>query len=96
MFDNGTDGTVAVTPQSQILWFRLDELAATATLVRRFTHPQKVSAEAMGNAQRLDNGNVMVGWGTAKRITEFDPDGTVVFDATLPDVTYRAYKSVWR
>lgn len=94
MFDNGTDGTVTVTPQSQILWFRLDELATTTTLIRRFTHPEKVSAQAMGNARRLDNGNVMVGWGTAQRITEFDPDGTVVFDATLPGVTYRAYKSV--
>lgn len=50
----------------------------------------------MGNAQRLTNGNVFVGWGTAQRITEFSPDGAVLFDATLPAISYLAYRDVWR
>ena len=50
----------------------------------------------MGNAQRLDNGNLFVGWGTAQRISEFSDDGTLLFDATLPDVSYRAFRQVWR
>ena len=56
----------------------------------------KISALAMGNAQRLDNGNLFVGWGTAQRISEFAEDGTLLFDATLPDVSYRAFRQVWR
>ncbi len=96
MFDNGTDGTVTVSKESQILWFRLNEHARTTTLIRRFTHPDKVSALAMGNAQRLSNGNVLVGWGTAQRISEFDADGTLLFDAKLPQLSYRAYRAVWR
>lgn len=59
-------------------------------------HPVKVGAVAMGNAQLLDDGNVFVGWSTAQRISEFAPDGTLLFDATLPQVSYRAYRHVWR
>jgi hypothetical protein len=50
----------------------------------------------MGNAQRLENGNIFVGWGTAARISEFAADGTLLFDATLPNVSYRAYRQIWR
>src|SRR4051812_45460117 len=45
--------------------------------------------------QRLDDGNLFVGWGTAKRVSEFSDDGTLLFDATLPDVSYRALREVW-
>ena len=96
MFDNGSDGDVTVTAESQVLWFTLDEAARKARLVRRLVHPDKVSALAMGNAQRLPNGNLFVGWGTAKRISEFSPDGELIFDATLPELSYRAYRYVWR
>ncbi|GAB2591603.1 arylsulfotransferase family protein [Microlunatus antarcticus] len=96
MFDNGSDGTETVTDESQVLWFSVDEAARTARLVRRLVHPAKISAHAMGNAQRLDNGNLFVGWGTAQRISEFSDDGTLLFDATLPDVSYRAFRQVWR
>ncbi len=96
MFDNGSDGEVTVTDESQVLWFRVDEAAREARLVRRLVHPAKISAQAMGNAQRLDNGNLLVGWGTAKRVSEFADDGTLLFDATLPEVSYRAFRQVWR
>ena len=96
MFDNGSDGEVTVTDESQVLWFSIDEAGRKARLVRRLVHPAKVSAHAMGNAQRLDNGNLFVGWGTAQRISEFSDDGTLLFDATLPDVSYRAFRQVWR
>lgn len=96
MFDNGSDGSVTVTDESQVLWFSIDEAGRTARLKRRLVHPAKVSTIAMGNAQRLDNGNLFVGWGTAKRISEFADDGTLLFDATLPDVSYRGFRQVWR
>ena len=96
MFDNGTDGEQTVTDESQVLWFSIDEANREARLERRLVHPAKISSLAMGNAQRLDNGNLFVGWGTAQRISEFADDGTLLFDATLPDVSYRAFRQVWR
>lgn len=92
LFDNATDGTVPIHDQSSILWLEVDEDAMTVKRHKIFTHPDKLVAEAMGNAQLLENGNVLVGWGTAKRITEFSAHGEVLFDATLPAPTYRAYK----
>ena len=50
----------------------------------------------MGNAQRLENGNIFVGWGTGSRVSEFAADGTLLFDATLPNVSYRAYRHTSR
>ena len=96
MFDNGTDGTVTVSKESRSCGSVWTSTPRTTTLIWRFTHPDKVSALAMGNAQRLSNGNVMVGWGTAQRISEFDSDGTLLFDAKLPQLSYRAYRAVWR
>lgn len=96
IFDNGSDGEVTVTDESQVLWFAVDEAGRKARLTRRLVHPDKISAHAMGNAQRLDNGNLFVGWGTGQRISEFSDDGTLLFDASLPDVSYRAFRQVWR
>jgi len=90
LFDNGSDGTTTVTEESQVLWFSIDEAARTARLERRLVHPAKVSAHSMGNAQRLENGNVFVGWGSGSRISGFAIDNTLLFDATLPNVSYRA------
>jgi hypothetical protein len=52
---------------------------------------------AQGNAQALDNGDTFVGWGELGRVSEFDPQGKLVFDATLPgsDDTYRGYRYRW-
>ncbi len=96
LFDNGSDGTVTATSESRVLWLRLDQTARTATLIRRLAHPDKISAAAMGNSQLLDNGNLVVGWGTTKRISEFAGDGALIFDAELPNMTYRCFRDVWR
>ncbi len=96
LFDNGSDGTVTATSESRVLWLDVDQSAKSATLRRRLAHPDAVSAAAMGNSQLLDNGNLVVGWGTAKRVSEFAPDGSLVFDASLPNMTYRCFRNVWR
>jgi hypothetical protein len=96
LFDNGSDGTVTATSESRVLWLTLDQTARRAALTRRLAHPDKISAAAMGNAQLLPNGNLVVGWGTAKRISEFGADNTLVFDAELPNMTYRCFRAVWR
>ena len=45
----------------------------------------------------LANGNVLVGWGAQPYVSEFTPDGTLVFDAKLGPgyVSYRAYRAPW-
>jgi hypothetical protein len=87
---------VTATSESRVLWLDVDQSAKTATLRRRLAHPDRVSAAAMGNSQLLDNGNLVVGWGTAQRVSEFAPDGALIFDASLPNMTYRCFRNVWR
>jgi hypothetical protein len=47
--------------------------------------------------QTLPNGDRFVGWGAQPNLTEFAPDGRVLFDAALaaPDTSYRAYRFPW-
>jgi hypothetical protein len=51
----------------------------------------------MGNMQELDNGNRVVGWGQVPYVSEFSPDGKIVFDAAFPgpNMTYRAHRREW-
>lgn len=80
---------------SSVEWIRIDPAAHRATLVRNQTHPDGLVAPAMGNAQGLADGNTVVGWGMAPHISEFSPSGDLVYDATLPFGTYRAYLEDW-
>jgi len=95
MFDDG-----AAPPKekaSRALALRVDEQAMTATVARAVTHPEGLLSTSQGNAQFLDSGDVVVGWGAEPYVSEFDRDGTMLFDAQLPkDVdTYRAYRFAW-
>lgn len=101
LFDNGSGANVpTVNPDSSILVLRLrDEAKRTrrAELVRRLRHPAGIVSDSQGNAQALANGNFLAGWGSVPQLTEFAPDGRVVFDATVdgPISSYRAYKAPW-
>lgn len=92
LFDNGSDGTTTQHPYSRVLWLRRDERKRSVRVVRELAHPHGVLAEAMGNAHELPNGNTFVGWGSSSRLSEFDPAGRLVFDATLPNLCYRGYR----
>lgn len=92
MFDNGSNKSTYLHYDSQILWLTLDERHHRVSASRRLRHPDRVSAGAMGNAQVLADGHTVVGWGTAKRISEFSRQGDLLFDAALPDMSYRTYK----
>src|SRR5207245_4876849 len=78
-------------------WIHLDTTTMKAILVRTITHPAALSVPSQGNAQALDNGNTFVGWGQLGRVSEFDPQGALVFDATLAggNHTYRGYRFQW-
>jgi hypothetical protein len=101
IFDNGTtvfdNGIPRAVEESRCIVLELDEDEMVATLVREYTHPDKQFADAGGNMQVLANHNVFVGWGRALVFSEFNKDGELLFDASLPPKsnTYRAFRFPW-
>jgi hypothetical protein len=95
IFDDGA--APAVEKQSRGLLIRLDEAQKRATLEQTYVHHPHLLAHYMGSMQVLGNGNVVVGWGSDRHVTEFAQDGSVVFDARLPrgGQTYRAVRMPW-
>jgi hypothetical protein len=98
LFDNGASAPDdAIEQTSRALLLSVDESAMTADLVRAYPNPHGSLTVAMGNAERLADTGYFVGWGTIPELSEFAPDGTLRFDAFLPDgqSTYRAFRSPW-
>ena len=54
-------------------------------------------APSQGDTQGLPNGDTLVGWGAAGRVSEFSPAGELLWDAQVPAGydNYRAYRDVW-
>jgi hypothetical protein len=99
LFDNENNGLPGgrVMAQSRVIWIRPDTATMSATLVKAITHPAALSVPAQGNAQALDDGDTFVGWGQLGRVSEFDPQGKLIFDATIAggNDTYRGYRFQW-
>ena len=110
LFDNG-DGQLgddpATTPgrYSRAAEYALDEVNLTATLVWEYRNTPDTYSFAMGNAQRLPNGNTFIGWGsTYPTLSEVMPGGAKAFELTLgvgpqpniPLVSYRAFRFPWQ
>jgi hypothetical protein len=91
------DGPGNASHQSRAIRIGLSMADRRAVLLQEFLHPSPITAVAMGNAQFLANGNVVVGWGTAPFVTEFGPLGDVRFDATFEGGAwnYRAFRNTW-
>jgi hypothetical protein len=49
----------------------------------------------MGNVQRLDNGNTVIGWGAIPGVTEVRPDGSKAIVLYLSGSPYRAFRFPW-
>ena len=84
LFNNDVDLGGKRHGPSSIMWIRLDRQAKTATLLRNWVQPQPVDTFTQGSAQALPDGNTFSGWGDANHITEFAPDGRIVWNATQP------------
>ena len=101
IFDNGATVIENSLPNaieaSRDIVLELDEQNMKATLVREYIHPDKLKADAAGNAQLLENGNVFVGWGRALAISEFSHDGRLLFDLRLQpeNRSYRGFRFPW-
>jgi len=96
LFDN--EAAPAVLPQSRALALNLDPKRMRATLAHRWAHTPPLSAHALGSAQLLDGGSMFVGWGTEPYFSEHAADGTLLYDAKLPDggQNYRTLRFPWR
>lgn len=94
IYDNH-DNAQETDSVSAALRFRIDESAMTAELVQALRHEDRYGY-AMGNAQWLEGGHVLVGWGMDPYATEFDVDGKVVWEMSgLGAGSYRSYRSPW-
>ena len=100
LFDNGN-----LHPQkiSRAVEYQVDQVNKTATLVWEYQHPLGMFAPNRGSAQRLANGNTVIGWGGAwvggvgtQAITEVRPDKSIAFDMGFVEKmgSYRAFKYV--
>src|SRR5215218_8402998 len=94
IFDNGDVNRV---DQSRAIMIDVDEDKMIASLVREYTHPDRLLSDTQGNVQVLPNGNVFVGWGSAPFVSEFNHHGELLFHAAFPTEgeTYRALRLPW-
>jgi len=95
IFDNAAPPQVR--EQSRGIVVDLDMNGMSATLVREYTHPNKLLSTSQGNVQHLPNGNVCVGWGSAPYFSEFSEGGELLFDARFlgEAQSYRAFRFAW-
>jgi len=95
-FDDGSNPPIH--HQSRAVRIRLDPKPRKARLVSAYTHRDPpLLAASQGNMQTLANGNSLVGYGEVPAISEYAPDGTLLFDAHQPfDMSfYRAFRFPW-
>ena len=101
LFDNGQN-CWPVNPVrgelTRVVEYRIDELALEAELVWSYTQ-EGAYTTSQGSAQRLANGNTLIGWGRGPGIlaTEVNNAGTklfeiLAFDGDVPVVGYRALR----
>jgi hypothetical protein len=83
--------------QSRGILLDLDMTGMRATLRRAYTSPARPRADNQGSMQVLDDGRVLVGWGSVPAFTEFTPDGAELLNGELPrgDSSYRAFAADW-
>ena len=97
LFDNATDDPESPL-QPRGLVFRLDESAGTAELVRELAPPRRINSSSQGNVAVSENGEAVIGWGSANLVTGYEASGSVTFDASMPAgfSSYRAFRAPWQ
>jgi len=100
MFDNGN---LKPNKYSRAVEYQIDETNKTVTRVWEYRAIPDVYGAVMGNAQRLPNGNTMIGWGASfgKKAnliaTEVTPEGNIAFEMRCPnDGFYQVLRSVFK
>jgi hypothetical protein len=97
VFDNGSDGTTSPEQQSRAILVKFDRARRSARLGQAYTRPNPFLAGAMGSVH-LGGGRLLVGWGNAPFVTEYDLDGEMLWDAKILSGgahSYRAFRAPW-
>ena len=92
LFDNGNYHTPQV---SRAVEYLVDETNKIATMVWEYKNTPSIYGNAMGFAQRLENGNTLISWGsTNPTLTEVKPDGSKALEISFSTgvFSYRAFK----
>ncbi|EIM81206.1 uncharacterized protein STEHIDRAFT_115340 [Stereum hirsutum FP-91666 SS1] len=103
IFDDGIESVENLEKTSRGIYLDVNQEALTASLVYQYLPLESVEnwSLSQGSNQVLDNGNVVVGFGSNPWIAEYTLNGTTVFFATFgmdgetgnsPLQNYRAYK----
>ncbi len=91
LFDNGN---LHNPPVSRAVEYRIDESSKTAEMVWEYRHDPDLFGFALGFADRLENGNTLINFGTAPRIIEVTEAGEKEWDLAVADsgsFVYRAF-----
>jgi hypothetical protein len=96
VFDNNAE-KIHPGIQSRVLVLRLDAARHRATLVHAYAHRPPLLSTSQGNAQRLPDGHLFVGWGSKPYFTEYSANGKVLLDGRFGTVddSYRAFRFPW-
>jgi hypothetical protein len=91
LYDNGLHHD---PPESRAVEYQLDTTAKTATLVWEYRRVPVIETEFVGSVERLTNGDTLVAFAYAGVVDEADPEGHLVWEASLftgtaPRVAYR-------
>ncbi len=97
LFDNGN---LHYPQYSRVCEYQIDEKNKLATLIWEYKNNPTTFSNAMGDAERLDNHNTFIGWGSGQNpaISEVRADGTITYFQTMPAtlINYRAFKFPWK
>jgi len=97
LFDNGDGNASNPFHEATAKEYTLDETLLTANLAWSYTENNNSYSRAMGNVQRLDNGNTLTNYGAPTNsnilFNVVKSNGQKVFELTTPDslVSYRSF-----
>ncbi|MCX6146446.1 MAG: aryl-sulfate sulfotransferase [Candidatus Kapabacteria bacterium] len=88
------NGNLKSNPFTRAVEYKVDEINKTVAKVWEFIPKDRFYLDAMGNSQRLENGNTLIC--LSSRIYEVDKSNKLVYYSNLANsnLTYRAYKSI--
>jgi hypothetical protein len=102
MFDDHccqiTSGGTYVPPTgpSRGLVLKLDQQTHTATLAAQYTRNTEFDADYMGSSQPLQNGNVLVGWGSEPYSSELSHSDKLFFKVDGKTTVYASWNGATR
>ncbi|KAI0852146.1 ASST-domain-containing protein [Daldinia vernicosa] len=101
LFDNANSEIVSGINQTKGVFLTLNTETMKATLDQEYFDPRDaIYAFSQGNLQQLEDGHVIMGYGSTPKIREFSPDGATLMTAQFGPgdgliFSYRAYRLPW-